>query len=164
MTDAMAREAVILMAEDNPAEQRLAQRSLGDGLVKCDLRIVSDGEEALDYLHRRGVFADPRESPTPDLVLLDLNMPKVDGRQVLQQMKQDSDLKKTPVVILTTSQAEVDVARSYELGCNSYLTKPIDVADFIKTLQSLGEYWFKLVVLPPKERKSDGKDRSSGRR
>ena len=149
MTEEFPREAVILMAEDNPAEQRLAERALGRGIIQCDLRMVSDGEETLDYLYRRGQYEDVSTSPRPDLLLLDLNMPKLDGRQVLEKMKQDSDLKQIPVVVLTTSKAEQDIARSYELGCNSYMNKPVEVDTFVSVLKSLQEYWFKLVVLPP---------------
>ena len=143
-----AQEAIVLMAEDNPAEQRLAQRALGRGIVRCDLRMVSDGEEALNYLFRKGEYADASKSPRPDLVLIDLNMPKVDGRQLLSRMKQDSSLRKIPVVVLTTSKEEQDIIRSYDLGCNSFMSKPIGVNDFVIALQSLGAYWFKLVVLP----------------
>ncbi|MFG0264463.1 MAG: response regulator [Rhodopirellula sp. JB055] len=146
----VAREAIVLMAEDNPAECRLAERALCQGVLRCNLQIVPDGEVALDYLHRRGKFADPTLSPTPDLVLLDLNMPKIDGRQELADIKRDPILKQIPIVILTTSKAEQDVIQSYALGCNSFLSKPVDVTGFIEVLKSLGDYWFKLVVLPPK--------------
>ncbi|MCA9259631.1 MAG: response regulator [Planctomycetales bacterium] len=151
---AVVREAVILMAEDNPAEQRFAQRAIGVGLIRCNLQIVSDGEEALDYLYRREKFKDGDVAPRPDLILLDLNMPKLDGRQVLERIKGDESLKKIPVVILTTSKEEVDVVRSYELGCNSFLNKPVDVQEFVEVLQSLEDYWFKLVVLPPHREES----------
>ena len=142
------RTAVVLLAEDNPAEQRLAERALGQGVIECDLRIVSDGEEALHYLRRQGAYAEANTAPTPDLVLLDLNMPKIDGRQVLEEMRSDPQLKSIPVVILTTSKAERDVLESYRLGCNSFLNKPVAVAEFVDLLQSLGQYWLKLVVLP----------------
>ncbi len=141
-------DAVILLVEDNPAEQRLVQRTLSRGIVPCDLRIASDGEQALDYLHQRGDYADPASAPRPDLVLLDLNMPRIDGRQVLANIRQDPALKTIPVVVMTTSKAEQDIVRSYELGCNSYLNKPVEVPDCVQVLAGLQEYWFKLVVLP----------------
>ncbi len=144
------RTAIVLLAEDNPAEQRLAQRALARGKISCDLRIVSDGEEAMDYLLRRKRYADPKISPRPDLMLLDLNMPKLDGRQVLQQMKSDPLLAIIPVVVLTTSQQEQDVLHSYQLGCNSFIAKPVDVHVFIDTMISLGLYWFHLVIMPPR--------------
>jgi CheY-like chemotaxis protein len=146
-----ARLATILLAEDNPAEQHLARRALSKGVMRCDLRTVSDGEEAMDYLLRRDQYEDPIAAPRPDLVLLDLNMPKLDGRQVLEQMKSDPAINTIPVVVLTTSTHEQDVVRSYELGCNSFINKPVDVHAFLEALEQLGSYWLKLVVLPPLE-------------
>ncbi len=143
------KTAIVLLAEDNPAEQRLAQRALARGKISCDLRVVSDGEEAMDYLLRRKQYADPELAPRPDLMLLDLNMPKLDGRQVLQQMKANPQLAVIPVVVLTTSQQEQDIFQSYQLGCNSFIKKPVDVHAFIDTMISLGLYWFHLVILPP---------------
>ena len=143
------KTAIVLLAEDNPAEQRLAQRALVRGRISCDLRIVSDGEEAMDYLLRRKQYADPKQAPRPDLLLLDLNMPKLDGRQVLQQMKSNPQLAVIPVIVLTTSQQEQDILQSYQLGCNSFIKKPVDVHAFIDTMISVGIYWFHLVILPP---------------
>ncbi len=145
------KDAVVLLVEDNPAEQNLARRSFQRGIIDADLRIVSDGEEALDYLFRRGKFADALVSPKPDLILLDLNIPKIDGKQVLKSIKDDKRLASIPVIVLTTSKKEEDIVRTYELGCNSFLIKPVEVDEFIKTLRELGSYWLKLVVLPPKE-------------
>ena len=145
------KTAIVLLAEDNPAEQRLAQRALARGKISCDLRIVADGEEAMDYLLRRKRYVDPKQAPRPDLMLLDLNMPKLDGRQVLQQMKSVPQLAIIPVVVLTTSQQEQDILQSYQLGCNSFIKKPVDVHAFIDTMISLGLYWFHLVVLPPRK-------------
>ncbi|MCC9599535.1 response regulator [Stieleria sp. JC731] len=144
-------EATILLAEDNPAERALAKRACERSRINCDLRFVNDGEQALDYLYRKSDFADPAVAPVPDLVLLDLNMPKVNGHQVLSQMKLHHSLKKIPVVVLTTSRAERDIAQSYEIGCNSFLNKPKDVDSFVDLFQSLSHYWFNLVVLPPKD-------------
>jgi len=144
------KQGVVLLVEDNPAEQNLARRSFAKGHVQADLRVVSDGEEAIDYLFRRGVYSDKETSPTPDIILLDLNLPKIDGRQVLERIKSDSNLSKIPVIVLTTSKKEEDILKTYELGCNSFLNKPVEVEDFVKVLSELGSYWLKLVVLPPK--------------
>jgi CheY-like chemotaxis protein len=144
------RAAVILLVEDDPGDQELTKRAFKNGKIKNDLRVVNDGEEALDYLHRRGKFADRKSSPRPDLVLLDLNMPKVDGKQVLAEMRSDPDLRTIPVVVLTTSQQESDVLRSYDLGANSYITKPVQASEFTRTLSSLENYWLEVVVLPPR--------------
>jgi len=141
--------AVVLLAEDNPAEQNLTRRAFREAQVECDLRIVSDGEEALQYLHRQGRYADPGLSPMPSILLLDLNMPRLDGRQVLQRLKQDPELQALPVIVLTTSGAEQDVARSYELGCNSFIQKPFELQEFMEVLASLRNYWLHLVTLPP---------------
>jgi CheY-like chemotaxis protein len=146
-----AYTATVLLAEDNPAEQNLARRSLHKGRIQCDLRVVSDGEEAMDYLLQRGRYADPDDAPRPELVLLDLNMPRLDGRQVLEQMKSDAALCTIPVVVLTTSRHEEDVVHSYKLGCNSFINKPLDVEEFIRVLRQLGKYWLKLVVLPGRQ-------------
>ena len=148
MKDASERMASVLLVEDNPAEQNLARRSLEKGCVKCDLTIVSDGEKALDFLFCRGEWKD-RGDVLPDLILLDLNLPKIDGKEVLRQIKADPKLRVIPVVVLTTSKKEEDVIRTYELGCNSFLQKPVEVDDFIKILREIGSYWFKVVVLPP---------------
>ena len=146
-----ARLATVLLAEDNPAEQNLARRALSKGVMQCDLRTVSDGEEAMAYLLRQGKYEAPETSPRPDLVLLDLNMPRLDGRQVLERMKSDPGIHTIPVIVLTTSTHEQDVMRSYELGCNSFINKPLDVHAFLDALDQLGSYWLKLVVLPSRE-------------
>jgi CheY-like chemotaxis protein len=140
--------AVVLLAEDNPAEQNLARRAFHEARVDCDLRIVSDGEEALQYLERRGPYADPALSPRPSLLLLDLNMPRLDGRQVLQRLKQHPELRALPVVVLTTSSAEQDVSNSYQLGCNLFVQKPFLLQEFIAALEALRDYWIYMVKLP----------------
>lgn len=142
------KDPVVLLVEDNPAEQNLARRSFNRSQIQADLRIVSDGEEALDYVFRRGEFQDPVESPRPDIILLDLNLPKINGHKVLATIKQDRKLAKIPIIILTTSRKEDDVNLSYELGCNSFLIKPVDIEGFAEVLQSVESYWLKLVVLP----------------
>lgn len=145
-----AKSATILLVEDDRGDQELTRRALDEGKIRNDLRIVEDGEEALAYLFRRGKYKDPATSPRPDLLLLDLNLPRVDGREVLEQIRADSKLRRMAVVVLTTSRQEEDILRSYELGCNSFITKPVDVNQFIQVIQALERYWFQIVVLPPK--------------
>jgi CheY-like chemotaxis protein len=145
-----AKPAIILLVEDNRGDQELTRRAMGEGKIRNELRIVEDGEEALAYLFRRGKYKDPTTSPRPDLLLLDLNLPRVDGREVLEQIRANSKLRRMAVVVLTTSQQEEDVLRSYELGCNSFITKPVDMNQFIQVIQALEKYWFQIVVLPPK--------------
>lgn len=143
-----SKRVVILLAEDDPGDQELTRRALQEDVVRSDLRIVGDGEELLDYLFRRGEYADPQQSPRPDLILLDLNMPKVNGREALEQLKQDAELSRIPVVVLTTSEQEADILRSYDLGCSSYIQKPVDIDQFISAVRKLGRYWFEVVTLP----------------
>ncbi|MBP1697695.1 MAG: two component system response regulator, partial [Deltaproteobacteria bacterium] len=127
-----AKSATILLVEDDRGDQELTRRALDEGKIRNDLRIVEDGEEALAYLFRRGKYKDPATSPRPDLLLLDLNLPRVDGREVLEQIRADSKLRRMAVVVLTTSRQEEDILRSYELGCNSFITKPVDINQFIR--------------------------------
>jgi CheY-like chemotaxis protein len=142
------QSATILLVEDDPGDQELTRRALEEDVVHTDLRIVNDGKEALDYLHREGAFTDPENSPRPDLILLDLNMPRVDGRQVLEQVREDPDISRIPVIALTTSDEEEDVLRSYDLGCKSFIKKPVEIETFIETIRELQHYWFELVTLP----------------
>ena len=128
-----------MMMADAFAESRLVN----------PLRFVEDGEQLMDYLYQRGAYADPASAPRPGLILLDLNMPKKDGRKALQEIKSDPHLRHIPVVVLTTSKAEVDVYRSYDLGVNSFITKPVTVAGLIEVVSILGKYWFEIVDLPP---------------
>ena len=144
------KPAVILLAEDDRGDQELTRRALEEGKIHNDLHIVEDGEEALAYLFRRGKYQEPASSPRPDLLLLDLNLPRVDGREVLERIRADSKLRRMAVVVLTTSRQEEDILRSYELGCNSFITKPVDMDQFIRVIHALEEYWFQIVVLPPK--------------
>ena len=145
-----AKPAIILLVEDDRGSQELTRRALDEGKIRNELRIVEDGEEALAYLFRRGKYKDPATSPRPDLLLLDLNLPRVDGREVLEQIRADSKLRRMAVVVLTTSRREEDILRSYELGCNSFITKPVDINQFMQVIQALERYWFQIVVLPPK--------------
>lgn len=141
------RPIEILMVEDNPGDVRLTKEALKDAKVSNTLRVVEDGAAALDYLHRRGAHAD---APRPDLILLDLNLPKKNGREVLEEIKQDANLKSIPVVILTTSQAEEDVVRAYSLHANCYITKPVDFTQFAKIVRTIEDFWLSIVTLPPR--------------
>jgi CheY-like chemotaxis protein len=137
----------ILLVEDNPGDARLAQEALKEGRMTSRLKVVVDGVEAMAYLRREGQYAG---APRPNLVLLDLNLPRKDGRQVLAELKADEDLRRIPVVVLTTSQAEQDILRSYDLHANCYITKPVDLDRFISVVRSIEEYWCSVVTLPPR--------------
>lgn len=144
----LARPATILYVEDDPDDFRLTQRALEDDQVRVDLKHVQDGEEALDYLLGRGQYAGKGVSP-PDIVFLDLNLPRMDGREVLEEMRRTDSLRHIPVVVLTTSDQEADIVRMYKIGCNSFVTKPVDTAKFINTIRELRHYWLQLVSIPP---------------
>jgi two-component system, chemotaxis family, response regulator Rcp1 len=135
----------ILLVEDNPADVRLTIEALKEGKITNRLNVAKDGVEALDFLQRRGAFAD---APRPDLVLLDLNLPKKDGREVLAEIKRDDDLKRIPVVVLTTSQAEEDILKSYNLHANCYISKPVDLEQFITVVRTIEDFWLTVVSLP----------------
>ena len=146
MTDSTRSSPVeILLVEDNPGDVRLTREALKEGKVYSNLHWAQDGVEALEFLRRQGKFADV---PRPDIILLDLNLPRKDGREVLFEIKNDDDLKRIPVVILTTSKAEEDVLRSYELHANCYVTKPVDLEKFIVVVQSIDRFWLTVVTLP----------------
>jgi CheY-like chemotaxis protein len=138
----------ILMADDDPDDRLMAYRALKEYRLRNGLRFVEDGEELMDYLRHRGKYADPASSPQPGLILLDLNMPRKDGREALAEIKADPDLRRIPVVVLTTSKAEEDVLRSYDLGVNSYITKPVSFQGLADALRLLNQYWFEIVKLP----------------
>jgi chemotaxis family two-component system response regulator Rcp1 len=141
-----ARAIEILMVEDNPGDVRLTREALKDHKVWNRLHVVEDGVAALDFVHRR----TPHEkAPRPDLILLDLNLPRKDGREVLAAIKGDPDLKTIPVVILTTSQAEEDVVRAYNLNANCYVTKPVDFEQFTRIVRAIEQFWLTVVTLPP---------------
>ena len=139
---------VILLVEDNPGDVRLTVEALHEGKIANSMHVVEDGEAALAYLRNEGEF---RNAPFPDLILLDLNLPKMDGRDVLAVIKSDERLKQIPVVVLTTSQAEEDILRAYKLAANCYITKPVDFSQFIKVVISIEEFWLTVVKLPPKQ-------------
>jgi len=137
----------ILLVEDNPGDVRLTKEALKGAKVANRLHVVSDGVEALSFLHREGEFAD---AARPDIILLDLNLPRKDGRQVLSEIKSDNDLRRIPVVVITTSEAEEDIVRTYDLGVNCYVTKPVDLEQFLKIVQTIEDFWLTIVKLPPK--------------
>jgi CheY-like chemotaxis protein len=138
----------ILMADDDEDDCMLAREALAESRLANDLYLVRDGEELMDYLHQRGQYTDLKLAPRPGLILLDLNMPKKDGREALREIKADPQLKHIPVVVLTTSKAEEDIYRSYELGANSYITKPVTFASLVEVMRTIGKYWFEIVELP----------------
>ena len=138
----------LLLAEDDPDDRLLTRQALEKSRLDNDLRCVEDGEELLDYLRRRGKYADPKQSPRPGLILLDLNMPRKDGREALREIKSDPRLRAIPIVALTTSKSEEDVVRTYNLGVNSYITKPVRFSALVEVMQAIGKYWFEIVELP----------------
>ena len=139
----------ILMADDDSDDRKLTQEALEEGRLINEIRFVEHGEELLDYLRRQGKYAPPAEAPRPGLILLDLNMPRKDGRAVLKDIKSDPALRTIPVVVLTTSKADEDVYRSYDLGVNSYIVKPVTFEALVDILVTLEKYWFEIVELPP---------------
>ena len=136
----------ILLVEDNPGDVRLTKEALKEGKVYNNLHWAKDGVEAMEFLRRQGKHAN---APRPDIILLDLNLPKKDGREVLVEIKRDNELRLIPVVVLTTSKAEEDVLKSYELNANCYVTKPVDLDQFIRVVQSRDGFWLTVVTLPP---------------
>jgi len=140
----------ILLVEDNPGDVRLTQEALRDGKVRNYMRVAADGVEALAILRREGKYADALR---PDVILLDLNLPKKDGREVLAEIKTDPDLRRIPVVVLTTSEAEEDILRAYNLYANAYVAKPVDLDKFIAVVKSIEDFWLEIVKLPPDDAK-----------
>jgi CheY-like chemotaxis protein len=151
---ATRKPILILMADDDEDDRLMARDALRAGRLANELRFVVDGEDLLDYLRQRGAYAAPGAAPRPGLVLLDLNMPRKDGREALAEIKADPELRRIPVVVLTTSRAEEDVLRSYDLGVNSFVTKPVRFDELVRVMSALGRYWFEVVELPP-----DGEER-----
>jgi CheY-like chemotaxis protein len=145
----------ILMADDDPDDCLLVSKAFKASRLCNDLRFVSDGEELMEYLYQRGKYKDPGQAPRPGLILLDLNMPRKDGREALKEIKADPDLREIPVVVLTTSKDEEDVLKSYGLGANSYITKPVTFEGLVDVVKSLGKYWFEIVELPLEAREKD---------
>lgn len=142
---------VILMADDDEDDILLTQKALQQGKLLNELYCVHDGEQLMDYLLHQGDYTDVTKAPRPGVILLDLNMPKKDGREALKEIKDNPDLKDIPVVVFTTSKAEEDIYRSYKLGVNSFITKPVTFERLIEVMQMIGKYWFEIVTLPPEE-------------
>lgn len=136
----------ILLVEDNPGDVRLTQEAVREARIRNTLNVVNDGEQAIAYVRRQGEYAD---RPRPDLILLDLNLPRKDGREVLQDLKSDPDLHRIPVVVLTSSAAEQDILRTYDLYANAYVTKPVDLEQFMRVVSSIQDFWLNIVKLPP---------------
>jgi CheY-like chemotaxis protein len=147
MSDA-SKAMVVLMAEDDSDDRLLVKDAMTECRWEGDLRFVENGEELLDYLMRRGRFTQPASAPRPGLILLDLNMPKKDGRETLREIKADRDLRCIPVVVFTTSKASADIGAMYELGANSFISKPIQFDALVRVMRILGQYWFHTVELP----------------
>lgn len=141
----------ILLADDDPDDRKLTQDAFVENRLVNVLHCVEDGEELMEYLRRQGRYADQKDAPLPGLILLDLNMPRKDGREALKEIKADPALRRIPVVVLTTSKAEEDILRTYDLGVNSYVTKPVTFKSLVELIKVLGRYWFEVVELPPDE-------------
>ncbi len=147
-SDTIAR-TILLMADDDPADCLLTEKALRKAQVTSPLYVVHDGAELMDYLKRRGEYADPEDAPRPSLILLDLNMPRVNGKEFLEQFRNEPDLRSIPVVILTTSDEERDIASSYELGANAYMVKPAAFDDMVSVARIVKAHWLEAVRLPP---------------
>ena len=141
----------IVLADDDPDDRKLTQDAFMENRLANEFKTVEDGEELMHYLHRRGKYESLKGEPLPGLILLDLNMPRKDGREALKEIKADPDLRRIPIVVLTTSKAEEDIIRSYDLGVNSYVTKPVTFKSLVELIKVLGRYWFEVVELPPDE-------------
>ncbi|MGZ3498909.1 MAG: response regulator [Vulcanimicrobiaceae bacterium] len=139
----------VLLVEDSPSDARLTEEAFKDGKLRNNLTIVRDGAEAMAYLRHEGKYAS---AVRPDLILLDLNLPKIDGREVLRRVKSDPDLQKIPIVVLTTSEAEEDVAKAYEYNANCYIRKPVDLRHFLEIISMVETFWLTIVKLPPNGR------------
>jgi CheY-like chemotaxis protein len=138
----------LLLADDDPDDRMLTRRALTKSRLANSLYTVEDGEELMQYLRREGKYSDPAESPRPALILLDLNMPRKDGREALKEIKEDPYLRRIPVVVLTTSEAEHDILRSYDLGVNAFVTKPVTFEGLASAIRRIGDFWFEIVKLP----------------
>ena len=139
----------ILMADDDPDDRMLTRDAFVESRLANDLRFVTNGEELMDYLRQRGPYSAAADAPRPDVILLDLNMPRKSGRDALREIKSDPELRRIPVIILTTSKAEEDVYRSYDLGANCYIQKPVTFDSLVEVVRALGTFWFQIVTLPP---------------
>ncbi len=143
------REVIILVADDDADDRLMTKEALEENRLKNEIRFVVDGEDLMDYLYCRGKYSEEGSAPRPGIILLDLNMPKKDGREALGEIKSDPSLRQIPVIVLTTSSAEEDVFRTYDLGVNSFITKPVSFSSFADVMKSLTRYWFEVVEMPP---------------
>ena len=143
------RPITIIIADDDPEDRMLAEDALQESRLVNDIRFVEDGEELLEYLQQRGKYSDPESAPRPGMILLDLNMPRMDGREALKLIKGDPDLRRIPVIVLTTSKAEEDIYRSYDLGVNSFIIKPVTFDSLVNIMRVLETYWFEIVEMAP---------------
>jgi CheY-like chemotaxis protein len=148
MPERIKQSITILMADDDDDDRMLAKKALRGSRLANDMRFVGDGDELLRYLRRRAPYANGIDAPRPGIILLDLNMPKMDGREALSEIKADPVLRQIPVVVLTTSRAEQDIFRTYDLGVNSFITKPVTFEGLVEVMQALSRYWFEIVDLP----------------
>ncbi|MDJ0620831.1 MAG: response regulator [Calothrix sp. MO_192.B10] len=139
---------IILMADDDEDDCMLVREALAESRLQNHLNIVTDGEELMDYLHQRGLYTDPQVAPRPGLILLDLNMPKKDGREALQEIKADPKLRQIPVVVMTTSSSQEDIDYTYSLGANSFIIKPVTFASLVEVMRTIERYWLEIVELP----------------
>jgi chemotaxis family two-component system response regulator Rcp1 len=153
------RAVEILLVEDNPSDAFLMEEALKDGKILNNLYIAGNGDKALEFLYRKGEYAG---FPRPDLIMLDLNLPKKDGREVLAEIKNDPDLKRIPVVVITTSKSEEDIAKSYDLHANCYVTKPVSLNQFFEVVKNIEDFWFSIVKLPPREQNGTEKTGHGG--
>jgi CheY-like chemotaxis protein len=151
MNNRSSDSIIILMADDDPEDRMLAQDALEEAHLGNEIHFVIDGEDLIDYLCRRGRHEYLKSTPLPGLILLDLNMPKKDGREALGEIKSNDRLKHIPIVVLTTSKAEIDIVRTYNLGVNSFITKPVTFDGLVEIMQALNRYWFNIVTLPPED-------------
>ena len=147
------KSITILMADDDEDDRMMAREALKEARLLNDLRFVVDGEELMDYLHRRNKYTNPDDAPRPGLILLDLNMPRKDGRDALMEIKREAELRQIPIVVLTTSKAEEDIFRTYDLGVNSFIVKPVSFKALVDVMSTLIKYWFEIVELPLKEQR-----------
>lgn len=138
----------LLIADDDPDDRMMTQAALEESYLLNNLYFVENGQELMDFLKRRGKYTDPATSPRPDLVLLDLNMPRKDGREALMEIKADPELRSIPIIVLTTSKSEQDILKSYDLGVNCFISKPVLFEELIEVVRSIGQYWFDIVKLP----------------
>jgi len=145
MVKRLSRPVEVLLVEDNPGDVRLTQEALKDGRVMVNLTVACDGVEAMEFLRRQPPFD---AKPRPDLILLDLNLPKKNGREVLEEIKADDELKRIPVIVMTTSKAEQDIHKAYNLNANCYITKPVDLDEFLNVVRSIEDFWLTIVTLP----------------